>query len=139
MALKSAKGFVSIWVGTFKSKTDFNKYVELSESEDCKFDRDFNLCYDPDFRECVYREQIQPVEELLVRSSYSDSYLSLVRKKTNIRGNAKVVLVDYTYTPLRKPPKSKLEFIGVFPYQSDDEAKIQAIFDEVRRQEEQGK
>ena len=126
------EGYVSLWIGNFKSDEELLKYVELiyTEDGDClpsQFLQDFNIYmedFDEDFIEsiCLEKEVISIVD-LISGCSYEDviipKYENLVNMKSSDNINAGILLYNFQYDESVKLVNNddyKFKFVGTVEY-----------------------
>lgn len=110
MGVNNTEGYVTIWLGYFKSNKDFNDYIKLHyECEDTvdvesQFEKDFELkYYDRDIVESVkLSSDSNTIKELFEEASYLENYINKLDDKTNIPFNAIVRVYDYKYEGEKK-------------------------------------
>jgi len=123
-----AEDRVSVWIGSFPSRRDFDDYMaeRWSESDEdsfpeCFFWQDLGLLWhDHDFQEAIFGQEVIAVGSLTLSLSWSDSFrepLLLACAERGIdKGNAIVAMYEFDYpkTPAFRSPF--LSYVGSFPY-----------------------
>lgn len=111
---------VSVWIGKFNDKNDFQEYLEISYDDNgemlSNFMKDFNIeFYDEDFSESIFLESSSLSE--LKNFSYSNSFVENVLGKA-LDYNSFFVLYDFDFDS-NDNISGKLKFIGSFDYSKD--------------------
>jgi uncharacterized repeat protein (TIGR04138 family) len=123
------QGFVSIWVGTFASVEDAEKYFGIPDEIGVylppeAFAADFGLGeFPPDTLEVNFEQtDPRPLQELLRDATFSASFLDQAVEAANrkgIREGQGVALLydfDYLLNPVPKENVGALRFVGSFPF-----------------------
>ncbi|BBW97522.1 immunity 22 family protein [Geobacillus icigianus] len=121
-----SKGFVSLWVGHFKSAKEFQEYLLVKYNEDgdaipSEFEKEFKIeYYDEDFKEThFYNEPSQSFENLLEGFSYDNviipKFLNLNNGDLIEKVNSIVLLYDFKYDGTVKETRN-LKYIGSVDY-----------------------
>src|SRR5215510_14275913 len=104
-----AVDLVSVWLGTFPNKAAFDEYLkegyEATDEDEfpkCHFWEDLGIrWHDHDFQEAIFRDDIVPIEELVLSVSWVDSYKANLLKRCKELGiakaNAVIVICEYDY------------------------------------------
>ena len=110
---------ISIWVGTFNSKYDFDNYIKESYDEDgdCVpsiFMKDFNIEHiDHDFKESEFIGK-KLTKDNLIGFSYDEKFIEKIDEVLLI-GNSIILLYDSEYSGEIKST-NKVTFIGTYDY-----------------------
>lgn len=124
------KNYVSLWLGTSKSKKSLDKYIKIKYTRDGDFvpsifARDFKIeRYDDDFREAkFYDEKSNNIHELLDGFSYSDVVVEYFKNEIGeelaVPYNSVILLYNFNYDGMVEEIKNGTEyfkFIGVTKY-----------------------
>ncbi|RDU38116.1 hypothetical protein DRW41_00660 [Neobacillus piezotolerans] len=124
------EGYVSLWVGEFRSSEDFREYLFIEYDEDgdaipSNFEKDFSIeDYDPDFREAVfYQQPLSTLNELLGGASYDEAIIpkfhEMFSKNAPKNVNAVLLLYNFHYSPgveVAKSGLNTLHYIGAVQY-----------------------
>ncbi len=121
------EGFLSVWVGKFKSRQILANYTafiwEGDEDAWSPFSEDSGVFwFDHDLQEAiVFDRPLLQEPEMLDRFSWSESYAPAVIAALEAGGyhdiNTIFILFDTAYDPQKADPlpEAKLVFLGVFP------------------------
>lgn len=121
------EGYVSLWLGKFKSKIDLQNYLFISYTEDgdaipSKFETDFNIDYfDEDFREASYfEEELNTLPMLLAGCSYDDivisKFVETQGETLNDSVNSIILLYNFNYTEKVHKYCGHMKYIGNIKY-----------------------
>ncbi len=111
-------GFVSVWAGLEHQGLDIDLLKDLCGVE----------FYDVDFQECspATNNTLQPIEDLVKRFSYSESFAPDVCVKSKDAGVDQVawlvMQLNFAFEENKSTKKvsDKVKFIGVFKYEDND-------------------
>jgi hypothetical protein len=109
---------VSIWVGKFGSKNDFNKFIaeQYDENGNCSsvFMKEFEMDFiDCDFQESVFTDN-GLTKEYLMRASYIETFIDKIDDAL-LTGNSIIMLYDFEYSG-KIQAKNSVNFIGTYEY-----------------------
>jgi hypothetical protein len=121
------KGYVSIWVGKFKSNKELQNYLSISYTEDgdaipSKFETDFSIdYYDEDFREADFFDgELNKLPMLLEGCSYDDivipNFVESHGETLNYSVNSIVLLYNFKYSKNVHNHLGHLKYIGNVKY-----------------------
>ena len=125
-------GYVSIWLGICNNYYELNNYLTSNYNEDgevikSRFEEDFKLYFDEDFREAdVADETSDDLEVLLEGFSAYETFINEV--KTALGNpltqlyNSTILIYDFKYDGDIKDAQHEglcLDFIGSFKFHSD--------------------
>jgi tetratricopeptide (TPR) repeat protein len=127
----NAKGYVSIWLGRFRSKRKYEEYTSdpdfREEVTDQSFTHDFGVDV---FDGISYCDDFSPrpvaVDELLQGFPNSASFLASAVEKAQLAGwrsaNSASLMYDFRYDLQHRKvrPDCPMTFIGAFPYVDED-------------------
>ena len=112
-------GFVSIWIGNFKSDIELDDYLNLSR----EFENDFGFeINEKDMPEISIESQSTPIKKLVDGFSWSGSYSNGVAnfaKKLGVdSATTMIVFLNFAYAPDKAKPRTNapLQFLGVFAF-----------------------
>ncbi|BDG45871.1 immunity 22 family protein [Parageobacillus sp. KH3-4] len=120
------EGFVSLFIGNFKSYKDLQNYILNSYTEDgdllpSEFEKDFNIdYYNEDFREVeFYDEPSNDLRVLLEGFSYDEEiipkFIELCGERLNQEMNSVILLYNFQYNG-HVNEKNQFRFLGTVQY-----------------------
>jgi hypothetical protein len=129
-ALKDRQGVVSVFLGTFPSREEFETYLEETYDEDrseigatCPFWTDLGVDWlDHDFQDAHYEGDVPVTLDVFFADpfSYLDSFRTDLLEACARQGidkvNAGIFVYDYTHRNDRPFPSPHLRFVGSFTY-----------------------
>ena len=121
---------VSVWIGTFSSQGDLDRYVEEDTPDDwngktpfSKFASDWGfISYDRDFQEVSYKGKALPLRELMANVSYFDSFVTPLctafEKENGALPNSYILVFNFAYDPAGSVIKmnSPVRYMGHYKY-----------------------
>lgn len=121
------EGYVSLWVGNFKSDEDLQRYLFISYTEDgdsipSPFEIDFQInYYDEDFMEVNYFDRkINSFLDLLIGCSYDDIVIPNFIKTHGVtltnNVNSIILLYDFQYSTIEQNDFSDVKYLGNVKY-----------------------
>ncbi|MCP1161275.1 immunity 22 family protein [Bacillus infantis] len=121
------EGYVSLWVGEFKSDKDLQNYLSISYNQDgdaipSKFEKDFNIdYYDEDFREAEYFDREQNKLPILLEGCSYDNIVipNFVETHGEILSyivNSIILLYNFQYSEKAHKHVSHVKYIGNVKY-----------------------
>lgn len=119
------EGYVSLWVGNFSSKQDFENYLHIAYDEDggallSIFQPDFEIeYYDLDFREVEFFDNpISSIQELLRGCSYDETIIpkfrSMIGEAVHSHVNSMMLLYNFKYEG--QPSSQAMTYLGAVTY-----------------------
>lgn len=130
-------GTVSIWVGEFASRAEFDNYLEETIDGDSDADAPINRFagdigvgfYDHDSQEAEFKGESLPIKDLLTGFWFADSYLENAAAAAALvgieRANAAVLLFDFDFNRnLQANSASPLGFVGAFEFNQEPAVEI---------------
>lgn len=126
MKYMEKEGFVSLFIGNFKSYKDLQNYILNSYTEDgdllpSEFEKDFNIdYYNEDFREVeFYDEPSNDLRVLLEGFSYDEEiipkFIELCGERLNQEMNSVILLYNFQYNG-HVNEKNQFRFLGTVQY-----------------------
>ncbi|MEF3305692.1 immunity 22 family protein [Paenibacillus sp. GYB003] len=121
------EGYVSLWVGKFKSNKDLQDYLSIAYTEDgdaipSRFEQDFSIdYYDEDFREAEYFDgELNHFPMLLEGCSYDDivipNFVKTQGETLNYSVNSIILLYNFRYSEKIHNHLSHVKYIGNVKY-----------------------
>jgi len=117
------EGYVSLWVGKFKSTKELQHYLLISYTEDgdaipSEFEKDFQIdWYDEDFMEAEYfDEEIEELPKLLDGCSYDDAvipnFIQTYGKSLSDSVNSMILLYNFQCAPKEQSDLKHIKYLG---------------------------
>jgi hypothetical protein len=121
------EGYVSIWVGKFKSNKELQNYLSISYTEDgdatpSTFEKDFQIdYYDEDFLEAEYFDrETKNLQTIFEGCSYDDV---VIPNLINMQGesltdsvNSIILLYNFQYDKKGKSDLNDVQYLGTVRY-----------------------
>lgn len=129
MSATNTDGYISVWLGNFKSREEFEEYKKVHyefgddiENIDSQFEKDFCLkYYDRDIVESGYlNKNNNTLKALFNGASYLDEYVDSLDDKNELNYNVVIIVYDYKYEGEKKYSKYKgnrIEFYKNIEYE----------------------
>ena len=121
--------YVHAWIGSFKSRADFERYIQQTysangESVPSQFMLDVGLAvYDHDRQEFEYHETPLPLAEVLTGHSYAASFSAAFIKRATELGidsaGTVFLLYDGALSPKSPDEIAPIRYVGAFDYTTD--------------------